>query len=176
MNKCKSGKVVPVLLIIIILMAAAFAAGYYVSWMQYKKKASALRHDFSSFEGKYEKTLTSLRSDIVEIKSYIKEKEGETEQETQQLRMKSILLKAKGEIISSKLALARGEVDQSLQFLNNSISVLKEAYEMAGPKTKEHIEDIRLQLATVRGLIQVDPEKAQQELDALWRKIETILP
>ncbi len=175
METNRSGKVIPILLVIIILMAAAFAGGYYISWLQFNKKTERLSRDFDAFEGRYEKTLSSLRSGLMDIQAYIDGKEGKTEAETKQLRMMSILLKAKGEIISSKLALSRGEVDQSLQFLNDSIHVLKDAYEMAETEKKDQIEEIRLQLATVKGLIQVNSDKAQQELDALWRRIEDIL-
>jgi hypothetical protein len=175
MNKHRQGKVIPILLVILLLMAAAFAAGYYISWLQFNKKTERLTRDFYAFEGKYEKTLSSLRSNIMDIQTYIEEKEGKTKAETQKLRLMSILLKAKGEIISSKLALSRGDVDQSLQSLNDSIAVLKDAYEMETADKKDRIEEIRLQLATAKGLIRVDVEKAQQELDALWRKIDGIL-
>lgn len=175
MNNSRTGKIVPILLVIIILMAAAFAGGYYISWLTFNKKTERLGRDFSAFEGKYEKTLSAIRSDIMDIQAYIEEKEGRTEAETRQLRMMSILLEAKGDIISSKLALSGGETDKSLQFLNESIRVLKEAYDMADMDKKAQIEEIRLQLATVKGLIQVNSKKALQELDAIWRDLDSIL-
>ncbi len=175
MNTHKPGKVVPVLLVVIIFMAAAFAAGYYVSWLQFSKKTEELRYDFSSFEARHEKILSSLRSDVMDIKAHLEEYKGKAETEARQLRMKSIMLKAKGEIISSKLSLSRNEEDRSIQYLSDAIGVLKEAYDVSESSVKQQIEDIRLQLATIKGLIQVDSEKAQQELDKLWRRIDEIL-
>ncbi len=46
---------------------------------------------------------------------------------------------------------------------------------MADENTKERIEDLRLRLATVKGIIEVNSFKAQQELDKLWRELDTLI-
>lgn len=173
-TKTTAGKTVPILLVIIILLIAALAAGYYISFMRYEKKAKALDESFKAFEGKYEKVLSTLHSGQMEIQAYIEEKEGKTAEETKNLRMMGILLKAKGEIISSKMALSRDEKSESLGYLDSAISVLKEAFDMADEATQVKIEDLRLRLATIKGILEVNSPKAQKELDKLWREIDAI--
>lgn len=173
--KSHSGKVVPILLIILVLLIAAFAAGYFLCLVRFDEKFRQVNENFNEFESKYEKVLSSLQSDQMEIKAYIKEKEGKTEEETRKLRMMSILLKAKGEIISSKISLSREEIKTPLEHLNSSIVVLREAYDLADENMKPKIEDLRLRLATVKGIIEVNSFKAQQELDKLWREIDTLI-
>jgi hypothetical protein len=169
-----SGKIIPLLLIILILMAAALGIGYYLSLVRFDQKFSDMKGKLDSFESKYEMMLSSLDSDVREIKAYLKEKEGKAADEAKQLRMMSVLLKAKGEIISSKLSLSAEKVEESLGHLDTSITVLREAYELADEQMKEKIEDIRLRLATVKGIIEVNAFKAQQELDKLWREVDTL--
>lgn len=173
--KNPSGKVISLLLIVLILLVVAFGVGYYLSLVRFDEKLSQLDDKFNEFESKYERVLSSLHSDQMEIKAYIKEKEGKAQEETNQLRMMSILLKAKGEIISSKISLTRDEVKTSLEHLDSSIAVLREAFDLADENTKEKIEDLRLRLATVKGIIEVNSFKAQQELDKLWREIDTLI-
>lgn len=169
-----SGKVIPLLLIVFICMIVAFAIGYYLSLVRFDQKYSQLMDSFDKFESRYELVLSSLDSDIKEVKAYIQEKEGKTQEETNQLKMMSILLKAKGEIISSKLALSREEVKKSLKHIETSIVVLREAIDLADEETKEKIEEFRLKLATVKGIIEVNAFKAQQELDKIWREIGSL--
>lgn len=173
--KNSSGKVVPVLLIIIVLLIAAFAAGYFLALVRFDAKYDQIGEKHSLFESKYEKALSTLQSDQMEMKAYIEEKEGKAEEETRKLRMMSILLKAKGEIISSKISLSRNEVQKSLEQLDSSIAILREAFDLADENSKERIEDFRLRLATVKGIIEVNSFKAQQELDKLWREIDTLV-
>ncbi len=173
--KNPSGKVVPVLLIVFILLIAAFAAGYFLAIVRFDAKYNQLEEEYSQFESKYEKVLSDLQSGQMGIKAYIEEKEGKTEEETRKLRMMSILLKAKGEIISSKISLSQNEVKTSLEQLDSSIRILREAFDLADENTKERIEDLRLRLATVKGIIEVNSFKAQQELDKLWRGIDTLI-
>ena len=172
--KHPSGKVVPILFVVLILIAASLGIGYYISTIRFDGKINNLNDEFEKFEGKYEMVLSSLDSEVREIKAYIEEKEGKTKEETNLLRMMSILLKAKGEIISAKLSLAGGDTKKSLDHTNAAINVLKEAFELANDKTKEKIEDLRLRLATAKGLIEVNSLKAQQELDNLWREIDSL--
>jgi len=175
MNISKNlGKTVLLLFIILILVAAALGVGYYLSLVRFDHKFSELDNKFDKFEGKYEMVLSSLDSDLMEIKVYIKEKEGIAQEEANQLKLMSVLLKAKGEIISSKLSLANKEATKSLEHLNASISVLGNALDFADEKIKEKIEDLRLRLATVRGILEVNTFKAGQELDKLWREIDTL--
>jgi len=169
-----SGKIILLLLIVLILIGAALGIGYYLSLVRFDQKFSAMNNKVDQFESKYELMLSSLDSDLREIKAYLKEKEGKAEDETKQLKMMSVLLKAKGEIISSKLSLSAEKVKESIEHLDTSIVVLREAYELADEKMKEKIEDIRLRLATVKGIIEVNAFKAQQELDKLWREVDTL--
>lgn len=169
-----SGKVFYLLLIVLILIAAALGIGYYLSLVRFDQKFSDMNNKVDKFESKYEMMLASVDSDLREIKSYLKEKEGKAEDEAKQLKMMSVLLKGKGEIISSKLSLLAEKVPESIEHLDTAISVLREAYELAGEKMKEKIEDIRLRLATVKGIIEVNAFKAQQELDKLWREVDTL--
>lgn len=168
------GKVFPMLLIVLILMAIALGAGYYISLIKFYKKTDTVQASFSQFEGKYEMALTSIKADIMEIQAYIQEKEGETEKETGRLRLMSALLKAKGEIISGKIALSQESPSKALAFMDSAIGVLKEAYELADDAQKDKIEALRLQLATVKGITEVNAYKAQQELDKLWREIDSL--
>lgn len=173
--KNPSGKVIPLLLAVLILIVVAFVAGYFLCLVRFDEKFSQLNDNFNEFESKYEKVLSSLQSEQMEIKAYITEKEGKAEEETKKLRMMSIILKAKGEIISSKISLSRDEIKASLEHLDSSIVVLREAFDLADENTKEKIEDLRLRLATVKGIIEVNSFKAQQELDKLWREIDTLI-
>ncbi|MBE0460667.1 MAG: hypothetical protein IBX60_03420 [Candidatus Aminicenantes bacterium] len=173
--KNPSGKIIPLLLVILILIIIAFGGGYYLSFTRFNQKFSQLNDRFNEFESKYEMVLSSLRSEQMETTAYIKEKEGKTQQETNQLRLMSILLKAKGEIISSKISLTRDEIKKSLEHLDSSIIVLRDAFDLADGNIKEKIEELRLKLATVKGIIEVNPSKAQQELDKLWREIDTLI-
>jgi len=174
-SKNHSGKIITLLLIVLILLVVAFGLGYYLSLVRFDEKFNQLNDKFIECESKYERVLSSLQSDQMEIKAYIKEKEGKAEEETKQLRMMSILLKAKGEMISSKISLTRDEVKTSLEHLDSSIVVLREAFDLADENTKEKIEDFRLRLATIKGIIEVNSFKAQQELDKLWREIDTLI-
>ncbi len=173
--KNPSGKALPILLIVIILLIVAFAAGYFIALVRFDEKYNQLTEKYNQFESKYERVLSNLHSGQMEIKAYIEEKEGKAEEETRKLRMTSTLLKAKGEIISSKISLSRNEVKPSLEYLDSSIGVLREAYDLADENTKERIEDLRLRLATVKGIIEVNSFKAQQELDKLWRELDTLI-
>lgn len=173
--KNPSGKIVPILLVVLALLIVAFAAGYFIALVRFDDKFSKLNQRFDEFESKYEKVLSSLHSDQMEIKAYIEEKEGKAQEETKKLRMMSILLKAKGEIISSKSSLSRDKVKSSLEHLDSSIAVLREAFDLADKEIKEKIEDLRLRLATIKGIIEVNSFKAQQELDKLWREIDTLI-
>ena len=168
------GKVIPLLLVMLVLVLIAAAAGYYISLVQFDKKTDMIQSRFDLFEGKYEMTLTSLKSEIMDIQAYIQEKEGEAEAETKRLRLMSTLLKAKGDIISGKIALSQEDTGKALGFLDSAIGVLKEAYELGDETFKDRIEDFRLQLATVKGIIEVNTFKAQQELDRLWREIDSL--
>ena len=169
-----SGKIIPLLLIILILIAVALGVGYYLSLVRFDQKFSNMNTKLDKFESKYEMMISTIDSDLREVKAYLKEKEGQAEDEAKQLKMMSILLKAKGEIISSKLSLSAEKVEESLGHLDTSITVLREAYELADEQMKEKIEDIRLRLATVKGIIEVNAFKAQQELDKLWREVDTL--
>jgi len=174
MTKNRSGKVIMLILIILILMVLACAVGYYLSLIRFDNKFSELSEKYDAFESKYEQTLTSLSSDQMAIKAYIEEKEGKAIEETNKLRMMSTLLRAKGEIISSKIVLSREETQKSLEHLDSSIMILRDAFDLADEAVKESIEDLRLKLATVKGIIEVNSFKAQQELDKLWREIDTL--
>ncbi len=169
-----SGKIFYLLLVILILIGAALGVGYYLSLIRFDQKFSDMDNKVDKFESKYEMMLSSIDSDLREIKAYLKEKEGKAEDEAKQLKMMSILLKAKGEIISSKLSLSAEKVPESTEHLDTSIKVLRDAYELAGEEMKEKIEDIRLRLATVKGIIEVNAFKAQQELDKLWREVDIL--
>ena len=166
------GKRIFYFFIILVLLAAAMAVGYYLSLVRFDKKYINLNDKFDKFESRYELVLSTLNSDIKEMEAYLKEKEGKAEEEANQLMLMSILLKAKGEIISSKLSLSREEMEKSLEHLDSSISVLGNAYDLADEKLKEKIEDLRLRLATVKGVIEVNATKAENELDKLWREID----
>lgn len=174
-GKHSSGKIVPLLLFILILLIAAAGTGYYLSFLRFDGKVNHLNKRFEDFENKYEKTLSILHSDTIAIKAYLEEKEGKTEEETNRLKMMSILLKAKGEIISGKLAISRDEASKSLEYLDAAIAVLKEAYALANEANKEKIENIRLNLATVKGMVEVNAQKAQQEMERLWRQIDILI-
>lgn len=174
-SKNYSGKVTNVLLIVLIFLIIAFAGGYYVSLLKFNQRSNQLDEKFIEFESRYEQIISTLHSSQMEIKAYIEEKEGKTQEETKQLRLQSILLKAKGEVISSKIALSRNEIQTSLEQLDVSIVVLRDAFELATGDVKEKIEDLRLRLATVKGIIEVNAQKAQQELDKLWREIDTLI-
>lgn len=173
-SKNRSGKVVVLVLVILILMVLACAVGYYMSLVRFDNKFSEFDQKYAEFESKYEQTLTTLRSNQMDIKAYIEEKEGKAQEETDKLRMMSILLRAKGEIISSKIVLSREETQKSLEHLDSSIAILRDAFDLADEAVKDNIEDLRLRLATVKGIIEVNSFKAQQELDKLWREIETL--
>jgi len=173
-SKHRSGKVVPLILIILILMVLACAVGYYLSLARFDNKFSDFDQKYAEFESKYEQTITALRSNQMDIKAYIEEKEGKAQEETNKLRMMSILLRAKGEIISSKIVLSREETQKSLEHLDASIAILRDAFDLADETIKESIEDLRLRLATVKGIIEVNSFKAQQELDKLWREIDSL--
>lgn len=172
--KSRSGKVVVLVLVILILMVFACAVGYYLSLVRFDNKFSEFSTRYDEFESKYEQTITTLRSNQMDIQAYIEEKEGKAQEETNKLRMMSILLKAKGEIISSKIVLSREEPQKSLKHLDSSIIILRDAFDLADETIKENIEDLRLRLATVKGIIEVNSFKAQQELDKLWREIDTL--
>jgi len=173
--KNPSGKIVPLLLVILILIIVAFGGGYYLSFTRFDQKFSKIGDRYNEFESKYEIVLSSLRSDQMKIKAYIEEREGKSQQETNQLRMMSILLKAKGEIISSRIHLSQDEMEKSSEHIDNSIAVLRDAFDLADGKVKEKIEKLRLKLATIKGIIEVNSSKAQQELDKLWREIDTLI-
>ncbi|MFB0566215.1 MAG: hypothetical protein ACETWK_11135 [Candidatus Aminicenantaceae bacterium] len=174
MPKDPPGKIIVILLVILIVVVVVFGAGYYLSIIRFDQKFNDMNEKFEKFEGKYEVVLSSLSSDLMEMKAYLKEKEGKAVEEANQLKVMSILLKAKGEIISSKLALSRREVDKSLEHLDTSISVLKDALDVAVGEVKDEIEDLRLRLATVKGIMEVNSHKAQEELDTLWREIDNL--
>ena len=169
-----SGKIILYLLVTLILIGAALGVGYFISLVRFDQKYSDLNDRFDKFEGKYEMMISTLESDLKTMQAYIKEKEGKAEEEAKNLRLMSLLLKAKGEIISSKLTLSREEVSKSMKNLDASISVLGDAYDMAEGELREKIEDIRLRLATVKGIIEVNSFKAQEELDKLWREVDTL--
>lgn len=175
LSKNPSGKITSLLLIVLILLVVAFVVGYYLCLVRFDEKFSQLNDKFNEFESKYERVLSSIHSEQMEIKAYIKEKEGKAQEETNQLRMMSILLKAKGEIITSKISLTRDDIKTSLEHLDSSIVVLRKAFDFADDNTKEKIEDFRLRLATIKGIIEVNSFKAQQELDKLWREIDTLI-
>ena len=170
----ETGKVVPILLIVLIVVLIALAAGYYFSLTRFDKKTALIEDKFSEFEGKYEMVLTSLKSDVLAIEAYIKEKEGKAEEESRALRLMSTLLKAKGDIISGRISLSQKEPDTALSFMDSAIGVLKDAYDLADEKEKTAIESLRLELATVKGIMEVNVFKAQQELDRLWREIDKL--
>ncbi len=174
LSNIRSGKVVVLVLVILILMVLACAVGYYLSLVRFDNKISEFSERYDDFESKYEQTITTLRSNQMDIKAYIEEKEGKAQEETNKLRMMSILLKAKGEIISSKIVLSREETQTSLEHLDSSIVILRDAFDLADETIKESIEDLRLRLATVKGIIEVNSFKAQQELDKLWREIDAL--
>ena len=169
-----TGKIIPILLVFLTVILIAAAAGYYFSLVRFDKKTSGIEDKFNKFEGKYEMALTSLRSDVTAIQAYIHEKEGKAEEETNTLRLISTLLKAKGEIISGRIALTQEDSTKALSFIDSAIGVLKEAYELADEKDKPSIETIRLELATVKGILELNSFKAQQELDRLWREIDKL--
>lgn len=177
LHKNPSGKikVIPILLIVLILLLIAFAAGYYLSLVRFDDKLNRLNEKFMEFEGKYEKVLTSLQSGQMDIRAYLEEKEEKAEEEAKKLKMLSALLKAKGEIIACKISLSQDETQKSHEHLNSSIDVLREAFDLADENLKEKIEDLRLRLATVKGIMDVNSFKAQQELDKLWREIDTLI-
>jgi hypothetical protein len=170
-----SGRIFQLLLLILILMAAAMAVGYYLSVNRFQKKSDSLQDMISRFEGKYEMVLTGLQSDIMEIKAYIQDKEGRTEAETKKIRLTGILLKSKGEIISAKISLSQEDVPKAIELIDSAIQVLKTGLELSEDDFRDKIEETRLQLATVKGLIEVNTFKAQQELDKLWRSIEKLV-
>jgi len=172
--KHQSGKIIVILLIILIVVVVAFAGGYYLSVVRFDQKFNDMKEKLDKFEGKHEVVLSSLSSDLMEMKAYLKEKEGKAVDEANQMKIMSVLLKAKGEVISSKLALSGGELEKSLEHLDTAISVLKDALDLASAEIGDKIEDLRLRLATIKGIIEVNPVKAQQELDALWREIDTL--
>ncbi|MFP4083085.1 MAG: hypothetical protein ACLFVG_10080 [Candidatus Aminicenantes bacterium] len=172
--KNSSGKVIPILLVVLVLLILAFAGGYFLALVRFDQKYNRIEEKFSAFESKYEKVLTSLRSGQMEIRAYIKEKEGKAKQETNRLRMMGILLKAKGETISSKISLSRDDTKTALDHVDSAISILRDAFELAQGDTRDKIEDIRLRLATVKGIIELDSFKAQKELDKLWREIDAL--
>jgi hypothetical protein len=168
------GKVVPLLLVFLVVILIALAAGYYFSLTRFDKRTGIIEDKFSAFEGKYEIFLSSLRSDVTAIEAYIEKKEGKSEEETKALLMMSALLKAKGEIISGRIALSQEDPEKALDFIDSAISVLKQAYELADEGKKSSIESLRLELATVKGIMEVNAFKAQQELDRLWRVIDNL--
>ena len=173
-EKKPSGKVVPILLVVLLLIVIAAAAGYYISLVRFDRKSERLEAAFNAFESKHEMTLASLRSEVMDIQASIQDREGRAEEETKTLRLKSILLKAKGEIISSNIFLTQGDPDKALQLLDSAIGVLKDALDMAEGPVKDKIEEVRLGLATVKGIIQVNSVQAQKELDRLWREIDLL--
>jgi flagellar basal body-associated protein FliL len=174
-SRHNTGKILWVLLVILILLTAAAGGGYYFSLTRFQKKVEAIEDKFSAFESKHEKALTSIQADQMDINAYIKNKEGQTEEETRKIRLTSILLKAKGEVISSKISLSQDDVENAIKTLDTSISVLKNAYQIADEDMMNKIEDLRLQLATIKGLVEVNSLKAQAELDKIWREIEQII-
>jgi len=168
------GKILWILLVVLILMLAAAGTGYYFSLTRFQKKVELLDDKFIAFESKHEKVMATIQASQMDINAYIKEKEGKTEEETRKIRLTSILLKAKGEVISSKISLSQDDVNNAVASLDSSIVVLKNAYQIAEEDMMNKIEDLRLRLATIKGLIEVNSLKAQKELDAVWREIEKL--
>lgn len=169
------GKIVPILLLIIILMACALGVGYYLSQMRFDKKVKTLNEKFDKLESRQEVVTTQLDYEVKKIQVELREKEGQTEEEAKQLKLMSYLLKAKGEIISGKLALANGNGQECMTHIDEAIKVLKDAIEITDENRSEKIESVRLRLATAKGLMEADVEKAQEELDKLWREIDEMI-
>ncbi|MFQ6082836.1 MAG: hypothetical protein ACE5WD_05690 [Candidatus Aminicenantia bacterium] len=171
----KSGKIFVVLLIIIILILIAFGAGYYLSMMRYEKEFNQLEEQIKKFEANYEYRLTSLESNMNKVLAFISEREGKTKEQVDKIKTISLLLKAKGEIISSKLSLAKNNTEKSFEQIDNAILTLQETLVLSEKPLSDMIEKIRLDLATVKGMLESDVEKAQKELDNLWRRIDDLI-
>lgn len=172
----REGKIVVVLLIIFIFILIALGVGYYLGTLKYEKQFQSLSKEFDRFRANYEYRLTSIESKVSQIMEFVSEKKGETEEQLNKIRVMSLLLKAKGEIISCKLSLANENKDKSFEQIDNAIHTLREALLYAGAKEAEEIEKIRLDLATVKGYLESNVNKAQNELDKLWRKIDDLIP
>ncbi|MFW6131501.1 MAG: hypothetical protein ACOC5F_02765 [Candidatus Aminicenantaceae bacterium] len=169
------GKVVPILLLIIFFVACALGGGYYLSQLRFNKKFEELSTRFEELESKHEMILSNLDRDVKKIQIHLREKEGQAVEESKNLKRLSFLLEAKGEVISGKLSLSRSEVKKSLEHIDNAIKVLKSASEFSEEKEQGIIEDIRLRLATVKGIIEANSKKAQDKLDQLWREIDKLI-
>ena len=172
----KEGKIVVILLIIFILILIALAVGYYLGTLKYEKQFENLSKEFDKFRSNYEYRLTSIESKVSKIMAFVSEKKGETEEQVNRIKLMSLLLKAKGEIISCKLSLANEDKNKSFEQIDNAIHTLREALTLAGREEAEEIEKIRLDLATVKGYLESNVKKAQNELDKLWRKIDDLIP
>ena len=144
--KILSRKIISIVIVVLVLMIAAFAIGYYISIVRYDQKFTELN-----------------------------DREESTQEEANQLRIISVLLKANGELTSSRITLSENAKEKSLDHIDITITVLKEAYDFADEKTIDIIEDFRLRLATVKGFLDVDSSKAQSELDTLWREINSLI-
>ncbi|MCP2605180.1 hypothetical protein NLC29_03395 [Candidatus Aminicenantes bacterium AH-873-B07] len=172
----KEGKLVVILLIIFILILIALALGYYLGTLKYEKQYERLSSEFDRFRSNYEYRLTSIESKVSKIMAFVSERKGETEEQVNRIKLMSLLLKAKGEIISCKLSLANENTDKSFEQIDNAIHTLREALVLAKREEAEEIEKIRLDLATVKGYLESNVKKAQKELDKLWRKIDNLIP
>lgn len=172
----EKGKIVVILLTIFILILIALAVGYYLGTLKYEKQFESLSAEFDKFKSNYEYRLTSIESNVSKIMAFVSERKGETEEQVNRIKLMSLLLKAKGEIISCKLSLANENKDKSFEQIDNAIYTLREALVLAKRKEAEEIEKIRLDLATVKGYLESNVKKAQDELDKLWRKIDDLIP
>ena len=170
------GKITIILLVIVIIVLIALGAGYYLGSMKYEKEYEMLSSKFDKFISNYEYRLTSIESKITNIMAFVSERKGETQEQINKINLMSLLLKAKGEIISCKLSLANQKTEKSFEQIDNAIHTLREALVFSGREISEKIEKIRLDLATVKGYLETNVEKAQKELDRLWRELEELIP
>ncbi|MFQ6070484.1 MAG: hypothetical protein ACE5LC_08155 [Candidatus Aminicenantales bacterium] len=145
-EKTRPRKFLPLVITVIILMVFAFAVGYYLSMVRFDRKYTQ-----------------------------IKEREEKAEVQAVKLEIIDILLRAKAEVISARIALPQGDMERSIDSINASIAVLKGAFQKAEEDIQDKIESLRLRLATVKGFIEVDTERAEKELDTMWREIESLI-
>ncbi|MBE0460270.1 MAG: hypothetical protein IBX60_01355 [Candidatus Aminicenantes bacterium] len=174
-RKKESGKIIVVLLTVIVFVLIALGVGYYLSMLKYEKEFELLSSETDKFRASYEYRLTSIESDVSKTIAFISERKGETEEQVNRIKLRSLLLKAKGEIISCKLSLADNNSEKAFGQIENAIYTLKDALVLSGKELGEKIEKTRLDLATVKGILESNVEKAQRELDNLWQRIDGLI-